>query len=647
MTNTKKFSEFVPGGTISDTDEPVGLEAGTNAIWNYAGQAGGGDVEVVIDADTTNLAVGDWVRVDQASTDIERAIATSDEEAEVVGVVKEIISGTQFVLKQSGYIESGTPGFNGFIPGTVYFLSDTMLGKQTDVPPTTNGYVRKPLFVAETVDSGWVVCLNIGNIIGSPGPIGNGANTEGSPSIRVHNQAGNTFNIGDWVYVSADNTYSEADASSLATAQAVGVVTQAGDPDFTIQFSGWNANTVTSAVDDAGNPIALAATTVYYLSDQVAGAITPTKPTSLTSAVKPVFISESIANGTGWVLPQIPLEVTDTEGGESSIQTIEQIGHGLNERQWVRIDGAGNYVLAQADTLTNADAVGVVIRRIDDDNFILQQSGFTDAATWTGNLVAGQKYWLDPATPGGTVTVEPTGVGQISKPLLDAVDANRGWIKEQRPILNSGGGGGGGANDFINAFPYISGRYYPCVIAGTNLLTGFSTDYKINFVYYIPFQVWEDNTFDQIGWTNPIAGGPGVVNVALYNDIGTGLQPTGAPLAGTTTGSVPTALVGNRKFTFGAPLALTAGVYWIGFLAGTSAPSFSVNFGSINSIRAKGLGSLDVDTTTSQARPIVVGYTQPQAYSVVMPNVGALTTQTIATTGVQSFFPPLFYLRST
>lgn len=313
MVFTRKFSQFVQGGTIATGDEPVGLEAGANTIWDYIG--GSIDsVTKIIEQDTSALTVGRWVRIDNTGLYV-HGLANSAENAEIQGVVKEILSATQFVLQQSGYISSGTPGFNGFAFNNIYFLSDISLGEQTLTEPTTNGHVSKPVFAADSADSGWVICLNRGLIIGDPGPIPSSPSPGGDTNIHDVDQPGNTFMIGDWVRVSGDNTYALTNASTLAGAQGVGVVTNQGNPTFTIQFSGWNSATVTSAVDAGGLPIPIAAGTVYYLSDVVPGKITPTAPTAANTANKPAFISASAIDGTGWVLPQRPVQNASSSGG--------------------------------------------------------------------------------------------------------------------------------------------------------------------------------------------------------------------------------------------------------------------------------------------------------------------------------------------
>lgn len=445
MVFTRKFSEFVPG----DVDEVVGLSGGANTIGpNSGGGGGSGSVIETIQQDTTALVVGRWVRFDNATQLYVHGVATSAELAEIVGVVLEITSNTEFRLQQSGYINSGTPGFNGFSTAGTYFLSDTAGGLQTLTPPTTNGYIRLPLFIADSADSGWVCSLKTGMVIGTPGPIPSSGGGGGGDDTSTHiiNQPGNTFNVGDWVRVSGNTVYSLADGSSFANSQGVGVVIDDGDPLFEIQFSGFVSGIIIGAVDAAGAPIAITSGTVYYLSDVVPGAITPTKPTGLFSSVKPCYISESSTSLTGFILPQQPLEVKPGDDDPSFV-VVTQNGHGFNVEDCLRVLASGTYIEAQANTLTNARAVGIVVEVIDANTFVLQTSGFTDKIT---GKTAATQYFLSASTAGLLTSTEPSADGEYSKPMYQSLTADSGYILEQRPMVQpnanggaSGGGGGG------------------------------------------------------------------------------------------------------------------------------------------------------------------------------------------------------------
>lgn len=437
MVYTKKFSEFNPG----NVEQVVGVSGGNNTIGEGSGSGSGG-VVITINQDTSGLFAGSWVRFDDATQEYTEALATTAEFAEVAGVVLEVLSGTQFKLQQSGYIEPGTAGFGGFSTSGTYFLNDLVAGEMTLTPPTDNGKIRLALFNADSANSGWICSLKTGMVIGSPGPIqtGGGGGSETSTAI-VHkiSQAGNGFAVGQWVRVSGDNVYSLASADSFANAQSVGVVIDDGDPVFTIQFSGINANSIINAVDAVGTTIPLVSGTVYYLSDVSAGKITPTRPTdSETSVVKPCYICESATNFTGYILPQQPIENNSSADDKTSI-IVNQSTVGLTVENVMRVLASGTYTKALADTLPNSRAVGIITEIADANTFVLQTQGFSDKFIAKTPAV---QYYLSATVPGLLTSTEPTTNGQVSKPMFQALTATSGYILNQRPMLQPNANGG-------------------------------------------------------------------------------------------------------------------------------------------------------------------------------------------------------------
>lgn len=447
MVDTRKFSQF----DNRPLNEKVGLGSGSNSRTpDSAGSSG--NIIKVINQDTSGLAVNRWVRINSAGLYV-LALADTAENADVRGVVLNILGPNQFTLQQAGYIDVGTPGFSGFIPNQDYFLSDTMLGQATQTLPTTNGHINKPLFSADSAESGWIICLSRGMVIGTPGPIPASTPTVTDTNIREFSQPGNTFMIGNWVRVTGDNVHGLANGSTLANAQSDGVVIQNGDPLFTVQFSGFNANTVTAAYDSAGViiPGGIVASTVYYISDVVPGQLTPTPPTSLNSASRPAFISVSAIDGTGWVLPQRPLPYFSAN--PPGIKLINQPAHGFLSNGLVvkPKTGAlnvGKYELAQANTLTGAFGVGM-IKIVDANNFYIQQDGYFEdflevppvmggIANPSGMLINGTPYYLSASTPGLITDAEPAQP-LYSKPMFMPDQTDAGWILPMKPTNSSGG----------------------------------------------------------------------------------------------------------------------------------------------------------------------------------------------------------------
>lgn len=302
-TLTRKFSQFV-GQNVA---EGVGLTGGANSIGPNSGGGGATTAVIIQVAGGPVLIPGKWVRINVNGLDVPigayvPALATNAHLGEVIGVVINALPNNQYTVQQAGYIADTTSlvAFPTLIVGNPYFLDTATPGNMVNVDASISGQDSRPVFIPDTTTSGWVVPYRGIIINGEPINGGDGM----SPSIHQITQPGNTFQVGDWLYISADNTYSKSVNSSLATAQTVGVVITAGDPTFTLQFSGWNSNTVIGAVDTTGGALAIVAGTTYYIS-QVPGKITPTVLPGAIS--KPVFVSESATNVSGWVLPQRPL----------------------------------------------------------------------------------------------------------------------------------------------------------------------------------------------------------------------------------------------------------------------------------------------------------------------------------------------------
>lgn len=110
-----------------------------------------------------------------------------------------------------------------------------------------------------------------------------------------------------------------------------------------------------------------------------------------------------------------------TTGSAQTSITINQVGHGFTAGQIIRFDGS-DYVLAQADTLANAEVAGMVGAIEDADNFTLLVIGEVDGLS---GLTAGDLYYLDPAVAGGLTSTRPTTT-DVVVPLLIATSTTGG-----------------------------------------------------------------------------------------------------------------------------------------------------------------------------------------------------------------------------
>lgn len=211
MPQTRKFSQFEDGGALQDGDIVVGLRDGVNTFFDFSGSlapvdadyilgtanpllpnaqvlgnltegivyntpaAGTGTFSILniganlaLDTATNTLsassgggttitqvghgfAVEDVVRFN--GTDYVLAQANTAANAEVAGIITGV-NGNDITIQQSGYVDGL---FSGLTPGTVYFLSSSVAGLLTATEPTTIGDVSKPMFLATSATSGWIL----------------------------------------------------------------------------------------------------------------------------------------------------------------------------------------------------------------------------------------------------------------------------------------------------------------------------------------------------------------------------------------------------------------------------------------------------------------------------------------------------------
>jgi len=89
-----------------------------------------------------------------------KAQANTSATAETVGIVSSVFSNDLFELAEVGYISnSNLTIFGGgtMTAGEVYFLSDIVPGKLTQVEPTNVGSISKPMLIADGPTSGYVL----------------------------------------------------------------------------------------------------------------------------------------------------------------------------------------------------------------------------------------------------------------------------------------------------------------------------------------------------------------------------------------------------------------------------------------------------------------------------------------------------------
>ena len=176
------------GITITNGDGSITLSASSSA-----GEFISKDV-----TQANSFVVGDVVRL-SGSTYI-KSQADQESNSEVYGLVS-AATGSDFTLLMVGRLT----GLSGLVSGTTYYLSQSTAGTITAVEPTATGQVSKPVLLADSTTSGFVI-QSRGAVIGSGG--GGGSATEWTAYTPTINGVGaptdvNYFyrTVGDTLYV--------------------------------------------------------------------------------------------------------------------------------------------------------------------------------------------------------------------------------------------------------------------------------------------------------------------------------------------------------------------------------------------------------------------------------------------------------------
>jgi hypothetical protein len=112
---------------------------------------------------THGFVIGDVVFLSAANT-FAKAKADADSTSEVIGVVHSVPNANSFSMTMTGRIT----GLSGLTAGSTYFLSPTTAGAITLTEPTTSGQISKPILVAESTTTAYVVQFR-GAVIGGGG----------------------------------------------------------------------------------------------------------------------------------------------------------------------------------------------------------------------------------------------------------------------------------------------------------------------------------------------------------------------------------------------------------------------------------------------------------------------------------------------
>lgn len=125
------------------------------------------------------------------------------------------------------------------------------------------------------------------------------------------------------------------------------------------------------------------------------------------------ILVESIAPGSG------------SGGSGTAIEdTITQTAHGFAVDEVIRSSGVdAEYTQSQADSVANAEVVGIVSSVPTANTFTIVTEGWTTLTALPVGATAGDTLWLSDATPGLLTLTEPTAAGSVSKPVGTVIDA--------------------------------------------------------------------------------------------------------------------------------------------------------------------------------------------------------------------------------
>lgn len=143
-----KFSQFLVGGNVQNSDIEVGLRTGLNFQFTGASSGGGSNLTTITQPNH-GFVVNNVVYFNGLLYAL--ALADTPVDAEVIGIVVQVIDINTFVICTNGRIST----LVGATPGGVYFLSDITPGLLTLTAPVAVNHIEKPLVIADSASTGF------------------------------------------------------------------------------------------------------------------------------------------------------------------------------------------------------------------------------------------------------------------------------------------------------------------------------------------------------------------------------------------------------------------------------------------------------------------------------------------------------------
>jgi hypothetical protein len=316
MPSTLKFSQFLAETAL---ESAVGLVPGAsptgfvNAIAPGGGGGGGSSGVVQVITQPNSFAatdVGKAVMVNNSGVYV-FAVADNAADGEEVGLLVAAGNPAQFSVQQIGYVTfAATSTLLPLTPGMVYWLSDVggaSAGELSTTEPTTVGHISKPMLIADSATTGWVLDMR-GYVIAAGVPVGGGGGGGATPASNLTTviTQTNTFAGGECVRINTSGLFVTAQADSEIDSDVAGFVI--GTPTattFTLQTAGFYAGP-----PQLGGIASYGLGQAYWLDPVNAGKMTATEPSTVGQWSRPVFIGLSAT--TGFILEQRSIQVGST-----------------------------------------------------------------------------------------------------------------------------------------------------------------------------------------------------------------------------------------------------------------------------------------------------------------------------------------------
>lgn len=394
---------------------------------------------------TNSFVRGDIIAA--SSSGLILAQADSLDNSNVIGIVEYATSSFVTVV-YSGYVLDITSSLE---TGSLYYLSPNVAGKSTKIKPTGLDVV-KPIFIA--LNNKDIIFVNqksqLGQIDSSSYSINSDFSKTSSystyaetasfltkPGIRAFVNTTNSFSPGDVIYVDGNSNLFKAQANTISSSNAIGIVETATTQSFVLLTNGALQNVYSG----------LSPNTIYYLSPTTAGDIIPFKPTGSSDIIKPILLATSDVDGLLLIeniaktqfedknietsslaitssysifsqtsnlaetASYVNLPTFNPNGTRDTYIFPDSVTSSINIGDVLRLSGSIP-VKSIAKSIFESEAIGVV-ESLNGNDATIVFSGYIN--TTSSIFSPGELYYLSPSISGSLTTIRPTGSNEFIK----------------------------------------------------------------------------------------------------------------------------------------------------------------------------------------------------------------------------------------